>query len=338
MLDDPLLTRAEEFARYTCAERISWRTIAPAFEDLAAALARRGLTSEALLCIAVPRAVYIAAGGKGELPDHLAIASLCIHTGSELLDDLADGQLSEGWPSVDVGLAVLTSGALIAGLAPLALQAAPLDASVRADLSETLARGLLTMIGGQATDISHARSDRVTSADAESALQRKSGGTVALYAELAARAAGAESRVVRAYARFGRWLGSAAQLRTEYWDIFRASRSVDLTTGTRTLPVAMQLDRLDGADRERFLVLLNEARAERVAQIYVRSVLREGGVLGTCLLLLQIYCERARSALASGRPREPGGRQLHAMIAANALLERAMVRQKLTDRASVVTG
>jgi hypothetical protein len=64
--------------------------------------------------------------------------------------------------------------------------------------------------------------------------------------------------------------------------------------------------RLTGAERARFLALLERARTELEAQAEVRRELLEHGVFRRCAFRLEVYRQRALRYLDEAGAREPG--------------------------------
>ena len=91
---------------------------------------------------------------------------------------------------------------------------------------------------------------------------------------LAAAFAGAGAAALDQYDAMGRALGTAVQLTSDCRDLFEAPHSKDLAAGTRTLPIALTLDRLAGNERTEFVALLHRARTDTAAGMAVRERIR----------------------------------------------------------------
>lgn len=103
----------------------------------------------------------------------------------------------------------------------------------------------------------------------------------------------------------------AGQLASDCHDLFDAPHSRDLANGTRTLPIALHLERLRGRPQDRLLSLLDRARLHAGAQAQVRRTLRQAGTLRHCALAVEVHCQRARPAfvgetVGAGRQRFAG--------------------------------
>jgi geranylgeranyl pyrophosphate synthase len=250
------------------------------------------------------------------------MALILVHVGSELLDDVTDGDIGPTWQGRKADEIVLAAVTLCTTLSQLALAELDAPLAVVHAMQRTLARGLLAMAGGQARDIAQAGSANVRSADVEAAIAGKAGGALGMYAALGAQLAGASTDVVDLYAEVGRSIGIAAQIRSECWDLFQAPFSRDLKAGTRTLPLSLYLERLASDERDEFLLLLDDARGDVEAQRRVRERVSRTGSARTCAIVIETYLQRAREALAKAHPRKVAGNALLQMIARYSLLER----------------
>ena len=83
---------------------------------------------------------------------------------------------------------------------------------------------------------------------------------------------------------------------------------------TRTLPIALYLERHPGEESDRFLALLAEARTDPAAQEAVRQRLLAAGILRQTAFIVEMYCQRARRLLEQASPLEPGRGGLEALI------------------------
>jgi geranylgeranyl pyrophosphate synthase len=309
-----VLQRAETFARANAPGAAAWRLLEPAFRDAARLTKRRQITTDGLFCVWLPRVVYVAITGDEGPAIELLVPLYLLHLGTELMDDVTDGDLGPAWCGIRPDEVAMAAAALAATLAPLALTELPVPPATILALQRTLARGLLTMFGGQAIDTALTNSRTATAELVERSIVGKSGGAVAMYATLAAQFAGAPREVVDVYADLGRCLGTLAQIRSEVLDLVISHNSRDLSAGTRTLPVAIGLDRLTGEARDGFLSLLNEARMSPNARLAVRDRLMELGVADACSDVSARYAQLARVALEESNVGGPAITALRRMI------------------------
>jgi heptaprenyl diphosphate synthase len=142
----------------------------------------------------------------------------------------------------------------------------------------------------------------------------KSGQEMAICASLAAQLAGASAEQIERCAALGLALGTAGQLASDCHDVFSSPHSKDLAAGTRTLPIVLALNRLEGSARADFLALLERARHDEAAREAVRRHLHAAGVVRPCALTIEVYRQRALRLLDSLGAREPARGRLQALI------------------------
>jgi geranylgeranyl pyrophosphate synthase len=305
---------AEAVVRGRCEDEAQRALVQAALAKVGGHLQRPEPPPFYLSCVHVPLLVYAALRGDQEPALPLAVASLFVHAGLDLLDDVMDGDLPDAWRSRPAQ-AVLAGATLTGALAPLALLGLPAPPRTVLALQRLLARAGLQLSAGQQADVASARTARIPpGADVARLAERKTGAEVALYAALAARLGGASRRAVGRWAAFGRALGAARQLRTDCLDLFAAAQSRDLAAGTRTLPIALYHDDLPEEERPAFLDLLRRAERDAAARRAIREKLVATGILQSCAVVVESYCQRARDALAATGAREPAASELQAMI------------------------
>jgi heptaprenyl diphosphate synthase len=141
-----------------------------------------------------------------------------------------------------------------------------------------------------------------------------SGQEMAICASLAAQLAGASAEQIERCAALGLALGAAGQLASDCRDVFSTPHSKDLAAGTRTLPIVLGLNRLEGRARADFLALLDRARHDEAACDEVRAQLRDAGVVRGCALTVEVYRQRALRLLDTVGAQEPARGRLRTMI------------------------
>lgn len=262
----------------------------------------------------LPLLVHGAISGDPDPAMPVARATTLLYLGMDILDDLADGDESEHWAGhapAEINLVGIT---FVAALPQLAILEADVPADRLVVLQRTIAVAGLRMSAGQQLDLGQAGAGELTAAEVAAAAAGKTGEQCALFARLAAELAGAPARVVASYAQMAHAYGMALQVLEDCHTLFERPRSRDLSSGIRSFPIAWQLQRLVGRERDRFVDLLDQARADEDAQEQVRRELKEGGGLRASAITSELYCARARQALAAVSPREPAGADLRAMI------------------------
>lgn len=264
--------------------------------------------------IDIPLLVSEALGQNEKQAMPLVLSTTLLFLGVDTLDDLADGDQPFHWQGRRPSEINLAAATLLSSLPQIALAELDTTTERRAALQETLARGLLRMSEGQQQDL-HMNSKSVVDPDqVEASLAAKSGEETAVFASLSATFAGAPPETVSLYRAMGKAVGTAGQLASDCHDLFNASRSKDLANGTRTLPIALYLEKKAGAERRQFLDLLDQRRRDPETLHKIRVLLHAAGILRMCAFIVEIYCQRALRALKQADPREPAGTQLRKMI------------------------
>lgn len=229
---------------------------------------------------------------RGAVP--LAAATTLIFVGVDVLDDLMDGDKSVHWRNRPAG-EVLLGAATLLSAAPQALLAdSDAPPEIRTRIQGLLARGMLEMSAGQLADIRHTGSAFVALDDVVDSVNAKSGAMLATFASMAAALAGLGAPDRDHYAELGRTLGVASQLRSDCRDLYGAHGSRDLANRTRTAPIAMRLEQLEGGERSLFLERLEAARKGGVALAALRRELADNEILEDMATLIELYCEAAR--------------------------------------------
>lgn len=245
----------------------------------------------------LPLAVFAAIRGESAPARPLAVATTLLFLGIDILDDIADGDLPPHWQGTPESEIQLVASTLLASLPQLAIAQLDVLPLTKTRMITCLSESLLRMGGGQLHDLRGAGKELVRPEDVEQSVEHKSGEEGALIAMLAAHMAGASEETVQIYGDFGRALATGGQIATDCFDLFQADHSKDLANGSRTLPIAIYLSRLQGADRAAFLSQLDEARTTPAMRTLVQRELRAKGMLRLCALVVEMYCQKARDAL-----------------------------------------
>ncbi|MES2465311.1 MAG: polyprenyl synthetase family protein [Armatimonadota bacterium] len=262
----------------------------------------------------LPLRVYAALCGDDAPAIPLAVATTLIYLGMDILDDLADGDLSDDWNAYRPEEITLLGITLLTAL-PLRLFAG-LDAppAVRLQMVGLLADAGVRLSAGQQSDLAMAGQENVTVAEVEASVAGKTGGEMALFAALAAVLAGEPPARVAHFAEMGSAIGVAGQLCSDCVDLFALPHSRDLASGTRTLPIALYLKRLRGTERQTFLDLLDKARHSPDAQSTVRTQLKTSKVAFQSAFAIEVHCQRARRLFREANLSHPAARDLEAII------------------------
>jgi geranylgeranyl pyrophosphate synthase len=221
----------------------------------------------------LPSLVYSALTGE-TAPQPLAAACLCVWLGADLLDNVLDDELPEGWAAVGPEAATLTAVTFLVVIWKVLgqLREHGVSDDCVGELGERFADRLLEMSAGEYADLGGPGT--LSTEGAVRIAAAKSGTQFALYASAGAVLAGASPEVHDHYGRYGLRLGTASQLMSDLADVCRAPPSDDLRSGALTLPV---INALAGEGRERLEGLLQAARTSEPAQAAVRDALIEAG-------------------------------------------------------------
>ncbi len=302
MCDDGVLDRAEAFALQSAATPEQRRLFEVAFGNARALIEARDAALDDADCVYVPRWVYAAVRGDCAAPQALTAATAILWLSIDLLDALMDGDPLPGWRGYGPNEISLTAMTLGSAVAPLALTLLEVPPATAVAMQQTLFRGLVAMSAGQLHDVRLAGHAEPAIAEVEAAAMGKSGEALAMLAALAAQYAGAGVEQVAAFAEMGRALGTARQLQSDCQDLLAGEFSKDLASGARTLPIAWRLEGLTGEERSSFLALLDQARADQAARDAVCQQLAETGAFAGSAFVVELYCDRARQALARAGP------------------------------------
>lgn len=319
--EEAVTARAAAFLALHAVNARQHALLAAALDRLYTRAAGHGASLAALTCVRVPLLVHAAVQGEAAPALPLAVAATLLVAGLDLLDDLMDGDLANGWRGYRPAELLLAGTTLVAALPQLALGELPLPPERLVAMQRTLAQAGLRISAGQQRDLDAVGRPRVSPAAMEATAAGKSGEVLAVIAALAAALAGAPARAAAGYAAFGRALGTALQLRSDCYDLFGAPWSRDLAAGARTLPIALYLQPLPAAERQAFLNLLAAARVDPAAQNTVRARLIEAGVPRQVGAVIARHCARAHATLDRLQPRPPAGAALRALIDCCSLLE-----------------
>lgn len=261
----------------------------------------------------LPLLVHAALHGDHRPAIPLAVATALLFLGLDIIDDL-DGDLTAEWEPfrpAEVNLAAATRLCSLPQLAIASIEAPP---SCIALLQKTVAQWLLRMAAGQHQDLFATGAAVFHPDDVEQSVAAKSGEELALFSLLAAQLAGTSAENATFYSEFGRALGTATQLASDCHDLFAAQTSRDLANGTRTLPIALHLQRREEGERAPFLALLAKAGSDEAIRESVRQRLREAGELRRCAVIVEVYCQRSLQMMKCANPLEPAAGALRAMV------------------------
>jgi len=321
------LTSAEAFAQENTPTEAMRELLALAFAGFRSAAAEMDAECDGAPFVHLPLNVYAAVAGCWEPALPVAAATAMLYLGLDIFDDLADGDLPAHWTGRRPAEINLVAATLLSALPQLAIARLHAPADARAAMLQEIFEGLLTMSAGQQQDLAFAGSSEVSTEEVHASVNRKSGAEMGMFAALGALLAGAPAEQVHLYREVGRAFGIAGQLASDMHDLFVAERSMDLANGTRTLPIALCLDRYAGQEREGFIALLRSAQSSTSAADRMREEIKASGAARYCAFVIEVQCRRALRLLAEtatiGEPRH----RLERMIASASLYRGATIEK-----------
>jgi geranylgeranyl pyrophosphate synthase len=276
-----------------------------------------------LPAIQLPLLVHAAITGDERPALPVAGACTLLYLGADLFDNLIDHELPPSWHARDPAEASLAATTLLAALPQLAVARLREQGTPPARLwalSHRFAETLLTMSAGEHEDLLFTERGDVRPEMCKTMTERKSGSEFALFAGAGAILATEDIELIEEYAAFGLCLGTATQICSDVWDIWKGENSPDLLNGKRTLPIVHALYTLRGESRERLQELLELVRAGAERHRELRKLLLAAGSVHYTGLIVEIYRQRARQHLAAASPREPAGQALRTLLDRTSLL------------------
>ena len=237
-------------------------------------------------------------GCWNETAASIAAACTIVYLGADLLDDVADDDLIDEWSSVGPSGASLAGATYLASLVGLMLdtmRSHGTDERTLWSLSTRFSGGLLEMSAGQHQDLSP---DPPTDLDAcLSTTRLKTGAEFGLFAHTAAALATDDQGVLSSAEEFGRCLGTAFQLASDVYDIWRGPAQ-DLITGKRTLPIVHALEHLDDGDRERLETALLDGRSSAAARSDAKKLMLQAGSISYVAVVIEVQRQKGLRLLA----------------------------------------
>jgi geranylgeranyl pyrophosphate synthase len=260
--------------------------------------------------IELPLAVYGATSGEEEAAVPLAAACALVCLCAKLFDDLADGDLPAHWAERSGAEMNLAAATMLCALPPLILAQLEIAPTRRPRMQQILAEGLLRISAGQQADLALTGKREVSVAAVEAAVAGKTGERFATYCALAAEMAGVTSEAAALFASFGREIGIARQLLSDCHELLFDRECRDLMHGTRTMPIVTHVNILRGADRSRFLELLDRAQVDGQAEEEARRELGISIAMSRVIFKARLHYGRARALIDFLGICEPGRSRL----------------------------
>jgi len=198
-----------------------------------------------------------AVGGKSAVAVSAGAAVELMHNFTLVHDDVMDNARSRrGKPTVhtkwDVNNALLVGDVLL-GLAYQCLFETT-NGDVRR-MADVFTSGLVDVCEGQALDLEFERAKNVLLEDYFTMIEKKTGGLIAMSAELGGLVGGGSGRQVTALRRFGHFLGRAFQLQDDLLDVvanvkeFGKTIGGDIVKGKKTFLLLKAMERARAKDK-----------------------------------------------------------------------------------------
>lgn len=248
-----------------------------------------------------------AAGGDPDRTVDAAAAWWVLYTAAHVLDNVEDGDQTDGVPqAVNVG-----TGLILTALRALTESRSSGTAErLQLEVVDDYARIVLEMCGGQHADLSDTPPSL---AECWRIAEAKAGAWFALACRVGARLAGTESEAIGHYDRFGYHLGLLLQINDDHLGLAptRGKRS-DLAAGKWTLPAAFALSVIPPALGEELKQCVRNAATEPAAEARARDLIEKAGALLYLSVEAQGHYRQAKLSLQAAQPLpEPGGQLLH---------------------------
>lgn len=245
----------------------------------------------------LPIWVCEAAGGDPCQAVGLAAAWHLLYVAAMLLDDVEDDELSlKQWPSMTTGHAANIATTLIfaSQLALSRLDRVGVDVLRIRSLQETYNRTILKMCAGQHSDLMN-----ISTAldDHWQVVAAKSGVFFSLACRAGAMLVTDDTATVEAYAGFGLHLGILVQIGDDLQGVWHPLGPMDLSSGSKTLPVVYALSVVAEQERAHLYDLLARAVGDASVAAEAQRLLVEAGAIEYLLAAAEIHREHARAAL-----------------------------------------
>jgi geranylgeranyl diphosphate synthase type I len=197
----------------------------------------------------------------------------------------------------------------------------PASKVVRA--AQVLSQACLWTAEGQVLDMSFAGRERVTTAEYLTMIAHKTGALLEAATKIGALLSSDDEAIIRAYARFGRELGLAFQVRDDYLGVWGdeaatgKSATGDIREKKKTYPLLVASERAEAADQETLRRIYAQEALSDGDVAEVLGILERSGAVAETDRIASEYFERALAHLdATGvaNPTQDGLRQLAAFL------------------------
>lgn len=224
----------------------------------------------------------------------LAVVGAFVYLGADILDDIHDNELVTSYPRANATLVAATLLTVFPTLAIAGLSVLP---ELRFKLQETVAKSLLKMSNGQQKDIFFTNQEDISLARIKESIQAKSGEEAALCSLMAAQYAGVSLSQQRLFEDFGRFLGTALQIVSDYYDVLWSEDANDLKRGAPILPVVFCMKRLKDEARDNFVTLLKRFSSGQDLLKPLRQIMVKSGAFDYSAVVVEDLCQKSLGIL-----------------------------------------
>jgi geranylgeranyl pyrophosphate synthase len=309
-----VLSWIEDLIEQTAVSNEQWALLQTAAVGLQHSISSVAVSGDCVPSIELPLAAHAAITGAQDGPIPLAAACALVCLAAKLFDDVAHGDRPSHWRRYSAGEMNLAAATILTSLPPMILAGLDVEPERRLRMQQILAEGLLRISAGQHTDLALSGKRAATVAGVEASVFGKTGERFATYCRLAAEMAGATPAVTALYGRVGREIGVARQFISDCHELDIDPECRDLQHGAPTMPIVAHMNRLAGAERERFLDLLDRARFDKRAEMAARRQLYASGEIARTLFWARLHYGRARAIVDRIDAVEPGRSRLLGVI------------------------
>lgn len=270
------------------------------------------------LAVYLPLLSY--AGIKGEITaEAVTTASACLilFLGADLLDNIADNELTKTWKRVDPSIIELSAVTLVGPLPYkmlFELEKNNFSPSRLLSLFGAFCETQILMTSGQNEDILFSGAKNVNVESFINMVNKKSGAEISLFAKAGAMTATENSQIISNFKELGLNIGIASQLGSDLKDLTTGNFSKDLLNGKKTLPLIYALYTLKGEEKNEFITTLDKARHDTSCHKKIREVLLKCGSLIYIGMLVEVYYQKALKSLMDANLLEPAKSALMEII------------------------
>lgn len=244
--------------------------------------AERSLKDQVTCIINLPLEICLALEVEESDAIKIATTALFVYLAADIADDIADGDFQDNWGS-DISMpdGFLSSVLYSSSFGPLVVGGMSINEPKKLLIKETISRGILEMAAGQHGDFGQSVDNCLGISDdwVIENVKRKSGGEIALFAEIAAQASPCGPEIMHCLKVMGASIGTANQLISDCSDLCLQSVTSDLASGKLTLPVVRLIQNSTSDEQVILQRLLCAAENDVNAREEVKALAIKSGAL-----------------------------------------------------------